>query len=153
MDLADLLDPSVVKVPVESSTRDEVIAELVELLVRAGRIKDREGVLDSLYERERKGSTGIGGGVAIPHARHPEIERSVLAIGIAPDGIEFDAVDEEPVYLVFLLMGAVDRPSQTIEALADIGILVQIPGVFENLVNAGDGREVLQIIQEAREEQ
>ena len=153
MDLADLLDPSVVKVPVESSTRDEVIAELVELLVRADRIKDREGVLDALYERERKGSTGIGGGVAIPHARHPEIEQSVLAIGITPEGIEFEAVDEEPVYLVFLLMGAVDKPSQTIEALADIGILVQIPGVFDGLVNAGDGGEALQIIQEAREEQ
>jgi mannitol/fructose-specific phosphotransferase system IIA component (Ntr-type) len=110
-------------------------------------------VLDALYERESKGSTGIGGGVAIPHARHPEVEKGVLAVGIAPDGIEFEAVDEEPVYLVFLLLGAPDKPSQTIEALADIGILVQIPHVYDNLVAADSAEEVISIIEEAQQEQ
>lgn len=151
MKLAEMLDPSVVEVPVESFTREEVIAELVELLVRAGEIQDREGVLDALYERERKGSTGIGNGVAVPHARHPSIDGAVLAVGIAPDGIEFEAVDDEPVYLVFLLLGSPDQPSLTIEALADIGMVVQIPDVQKRLLNADDAQNVIDIIDKAQE--
>ncbi len=151
MNLARLLNPNVVKVPVESFTRDEVIAELVELLVRDGQIDDRSGVLDALYEREQKGSTGIGGGVAIPHARHPEIDGAVLAVGISPDGIEFEAVDDEPVYIVFLLMGSPDQPSTTIEALADIGSIVQIPTVYDQLLAADDPEDVITIIAEAQD--
>lgn len=149
MNLADFLDNEVVKVPVESLTRDEVIAELVELLVRAGKIKDRGPILDALYERETRGSTGIGGGVAIPHARCEDIRDIILAVGIAPQGIEFEAVDDEPVKIVFLLLGSPQRPSQTIEALADIGILVQIPRVYEKLVNAGSATDVINAIEEA----
>jgi mannitol/fructose-specific phosphotransferase system IIA component (Ntr-type) len=151
MKLAQMLDPSVVEVPVESFTREEVIAELVELLVRADEVDDREGVLDALYERERKGSTGIGNGVAVPHARHRSIDGAVLAVGIAPDGIEFEAVDDEPVYLVFLLLGSPDQPSLTIEALADIGMVVQIPDVQKRLLNANNARDVIDIIDEAQE--
>lgn len=153
MNLVSLLDPGVVKVPVESIGHEEVIAELVELLVRAGKIHDREGILDALYDREAKGSTGIGSGVAIPHARHPEITDALLAVGIAPGGIEFDAVDEKPVYLVFLLMGAPDKPGQTVEVLADIGILVQIPGITDKLVGAGTAADVLGILEDAGQEQ
>lgn len=151
MNLARLLDPNVVKVPVESFTRDEVIAELVELLVRDGQIDDREGVMEALYERERKGSTGIGGGVAIPHARHPEIDGAVMAVGISREGLEFEAIDDELVHIVFLLLGAPDQPSTTIEALADIGAIVQIPTVYDKLVAADDSREVINIIAEAQD--
>jgi len=153
MNLARLLDTNLIKAPLESSFKDEAIAELVELLVRAGKVKDREGVLEALYERERKGSTGIGGGVAIPHARAAEIQDALLAVGVAPDGIEFDAVDEEPVRLVFLLLGAPDKPGQNVEILANVGILVQIPGVYEKLVGAKDPGTVIAVIEEARKEQ
>jgi mannitol/fructose-specific phosphotransferase system IIA component (Ntr-type) len=150
MNLANFIDKNVVKVPVESLTRDEVIAELVELLVRSGKIDDRQSVLDALYERESRGSTGIGGGVAIPHARCEGIDQTILAVGVAPDGIEFEAVDDEPVKIVFLLLGSPSKPGQTIEALADIGILVQIPQVYDALVNASSPEDVVDVIQEAQ---
>jgi mannitol/fructose-specific phosphotransferase system IIA component (Ntr-type) len=150
MDLASLLDPKVVKVPVESVTSDEVIAELVELLVRAGKLKGRDAALDALYEREGKGTTGIGGTVAVPHARHAELKDNVLAVGIAREGIDFDAIDEEPVRVVFLVLGAADKPGQTIETLADIGTLSQMADVRERLINAGDAAEVIQIIRQAQ---
>jgi len=152
MNLASLLEPSVIKTPLEGAFKDEVIAELVELLVRAGKVMDRQGVLDALYEREAKGSTGIGGGVAIPHARCPEITDAVLAVGIAPDGVEFDAVDDQPVRLVFLLLGAPDKPGQAIEILADIGALVQMPGVYDRLSGARAAEEIIRVIEEARQE-
>ena len=153
MNLAGLLDESSVKVPLEGLTTDEVIAELVELLVRAGKIKDRDVVLDALYEREAKGSTGIGGGVAIPHARHSDIEGVVLAAGVSREGIEFFAADGEPVYVAFLLMGTPDRPEANVEALADIAGIVRIPGLYEKLVNARDAGEMIRIIAEGQQEQ
>jgi len=153
MDLAGRLQPDHIKTPLESTYKDEAIAELVELLVRSGKITDREAALDALYERERKGSTGIGHGVAIPHARAPGLGNALLAVGTAPQGIEFDAIDDEPVRLVFLVLGAPDKPGQTVELLADIGMLVQIPGVYEKLVAAPDPRTLIRIIEEARREQ
>jgi len=152
MNLASLLDPSLVKVPVESTTSEEVIAELVELLVRAGKVRDRESVLEALYERERKGSTGIGGGVAIPHARCEEARELMLAVGLSPEGIEFEAADDEPVYLVFLLIAPPDKPGQAVEALADIGILVQIPNLHDKLLGATSAEELLSIIKGASEQ-
>ena len=150
MNLASLLDSSVVKIPLESATSEEAIAELLELLVRAGRIKDREGALEALYQREAKGSTGIGGGVAIPHARSPEVGTLALAVGVSRAGIEFDAVDDKPVHLVFLLIAAPDKPGLNVETLADIGRLGQIAGVFQRLLSARDASELIRIIQEAQ---
>jgi len=153
MNLTGLLDESAVRVPLEGLTTDEVIAELVELLVRAGRVKNRDAVLAALYEREAKGSTGIGGGVAIPHARHADIAGVVLAAGVSREGIEFFAADWEPVYVVFLLMGTPDRPELNVEALADIAGIVQVPGLYAKLVNARDATEMIKIIAEGQQEQ
>jgi mannitol/fructose-specific phosphotransferase system IIA component (Ntr-type) len=89
--------------------------------------------------------------VAVPHARHPDIDGAILAVGIAPDGIEFEAVDDEPVYIVFLLLGSPDQPSLTIEALADIGVVVQLPDVQKRLLTARDEGQVINIIAEAQE--
>ena len=153
MNLASLLSERVAKVPLEGVTADEAIAELVELLVRAGKVKDRQAVLDALYEREAKGSTGIGGGVALPHARHPEIGGVVLAAGASREGIEFYAADGEPVYLVFLLMASPERPDLNVETLADIGELMQIPGLYQKLTGAKDAAELIDLIAEAQQEQ
>ena len=153
MNLAGLLGESAVKIPLEGLTTDEVIAELVELLVRAGKVKDRDVVLDALYEREAKGSTGIGGGVAIPHARHADIDGVVLAAGVSRDDIEFFAADGEPVYVVFLLMGTPERPELNVEALADIAGIVQFPGLYEKLLNARDAAAMIRIVGEGQQEQ
>lgn len=150
MNLAGLLGDSVVKVPLEGMTKDEVIAELGELLVRSGAVKDRGGMLDALMAREEKGSTGIGDGIAIPHARSVDVETVALAIGVSREGVEFDAVDDEPVHLVFLLMAAAGKPSLNVEALADIGSLVQIPGVYDKIAAAPNAQSLINIIEEAQ---
>ena len=147
MDLADLLNEKVVKVPMEAFDKEEAIAELVEVLLRAGQVDNREGALEALYERERKGTTGIGKGVAVPHARHPDISGAIAAAGVSRDGIEFDAVDEKEVHLVFLVLAEVEDPAPNVELLADIGYLVQVPGVYDKLVNADDPDEFVSIIE------
>ncbi|MHC5033512.1 MAG: PTS sugar transporter subunit IIA [Planctomycetota bacterium] len=153
MDLATLIRKDTVKVPLEGFDKEEAIAELVELMVRAGEITDRDTVLAALYEREAKGSTGIGGGVAIPHAKSAELEGVTLAVGVSRDGIEFDAADGELVYLVFLVMAETHNPGPNVEVLADIGHLMQVPGVYEEMISAQDGDGLIEAIQKVRVEQ
>jgi mannitol/fructose-specific phosphotransferase system IIA component (Ntr-type) len=153
MDLAELITPATVKVPLEAFDKEEAIAELLELLVRAGKVSDREGVLEALYEREGKGSTGIGSGVAIPHARHEEISGVVLAVGVSRDGIEFDAADGELVYLVFLVLAEAHNPGPNVEVLADIGNLMQVPGVYEEMISASSAENLIAAIEKVEVEQ
>ena len=152
MDLATLITQNVAKVPLEAFDKEEAIAELVEVLVRARKVSDREGILSALYEREGKGSTGIGGGVAIPHAKHPEVSGVVLAAGASRDGIEFDAADGELVYLVFLVLAEVHNPGPNVEVLAEIGHMMQLPGLCERMVAAKDAAEFVGVIQGTRVE-
>jgi mannitol/fructose-specific phosphotransferase system IIA component (Ntr-type) len=153
MDLTTLLSTENVKVPMEAYDKEEAIAELLELLVRNGTVPDREQALEALYEREDKGSTGIGGGVAIPHAKCEEMDGVALAVGISRDGIEFDAVDDEPVHVVFLVMAEAHNPGPNVETLAEIGNLMQVPGVYEDMVEAPDAAALIRTIDEAQVEQ
>jgi mannitol/fructose-specific phosphotransferase system IIA component (Ntr-type) len=150
MDVIRLLDEDVVKVPLEAMDKEEAIAELCELLVRGERVPEREGLLDALYDRESKGSTGIGDGVAIPHARHPQVKGAVVAAGVSPDGIDFDAVDGKDVHLIFCVVAEQDNPAANVETLAEIGNLVQIPGVYEKLTKAGNSRQFVQTLNEVQ---
>lgn len=153
MNLLSLLEERVVKVPLEAAEKEEAICELLELLVRAGKVTDRQGVLEALYERERKDTTGIGGGIAIPHAKHPDLKGVELAIGVSRQGVEFDAVDDEPVYVVFLVVAEAHNPAPNVEVLADIGNIMQVPGVYEKLKSALSASEVIRAIQEAQQEE
>jgi len=152
MQLSDLLSDETIKVPLEALDKEEAIAELVELLVRAGHVRDREGLLDALYEREARGTTGIGRGVAIPHARHPGVEGVELAAGISADGIEFDAVDEKLVHIVFLVVAEEHNPGPNIELLAYIGALMQIPGAYERLKSVSSPAQMLKAMEEIEQE-
>ena len=152
MDLPSLIHEEHVKIPLEAFDKEEAIAELVELLVRTGDVEDREAVLDALLEREEKGTTGIGGGVAIPHAKHEDIDGVELAVGVSRDGIEFDAADGELVHLVFLVLAEAHNPGPNVEVLASIGHLMQMPGVYEKMVSAESSDELVQAIREVEAE-
>lgn len=146
MRLRDLLDEPVVKVGLESRDKEECFEEMIDLLVRAGRISDRAAALEALREREAKGSTGIGQGIAIPHANDASIKAMTAAMATSPAGIEFDAIDDEPVHAVFLLLARMDDPGPHVRALAEISRLVQTPGLYRRLTEAKSPREVLDIL-------
>ena len=95
MALIDLITPEVIKVPMESKTKHEVLRELAELLADAKKIDEVDPVLDALAQRETLASTGLEKGIAVPHCKTSHVNALTLAIGIAPDGIDFDAVDGE----------------------------------------------------------
>jgi len=146
MRLRDLIDEAVVKVGLESLDKEECFEELVDLLVRAGRLTDREGALQAVLDREAKGTTGIGNGVAIPHGKHASVASLVAAVGTSPDGVEFDAIDDEPVRAVFLLIAPLDDPGPHVRALAEIARLIQTPGFYRKLTEAEAPQELLDVL-------
>jgi len=146
MKLSDLLNESVVKVGLESEDKEELFAEMIELLVRAGRLDDRDRALQAILAREEMATTGIGSGVAVPHGKEPSIKSLLVALGISKKGIEYDATDGEPVYLVFLVLAEANNPGPHVQCLGEIARLLQVPGLNERLRAAKNAREALDII-------
>ena len=146
MRLRGLIDESAVKVGLESLDKEECFEEMIDLLVRADRIPDRAGALEAIRQREAQGTTGIGQGVAIPHGKLPSISSRSAALGTSADGLEFDAVDGDPVHVVFLLLARVDDPGPHVRALAEIARLVQTPGFYRKLTEAKTVAEALDIL-------
>jgi len=136
MSLVALLDESVVKVGLESTEKDELFEEMVDMLARAGRIKDRKPILKGIREREEGMTTGIGKGVAIPHAKTDAIDGVVACVGTGKDGIEYEAIDGEPVHLVFMVVSARSAPELNVQTLASIARLMGLPRAYSRLCAA-----------------
>ena len=146
MRLRDLLDESVVKVDLKSLEKEECFEEMIDLLVRAGRLSDRAGALEAVRQREAQGTTGIGQGVAIPHGKHPSVPALTAALGVSKSGIAFDSIDGAKVHLVFLLLARNDDPGPHVRALAEIARLIQTPGFYRKLAGARSAKEVLDLL-------
>lgn len=151
MNIMSFLDERAVSVDVKAhQSKDEVIRELVELLVKSGAIKEREvnKLVQILLKRESLGSTGIGQGVAIPHGKSDAVTRLVGAFGISRTGVNFDALDGEPAHLFFLLVAPEDSAGPHLKALARISRLLKDKHFRDTLRAAKDARTVVTIIDE-----
>ena len=143
MSVAGLLDESLVKVGLESLGKGELFEEMVDLLVRAGKIEDREPILAAIHEREAQITTGIGKGVAVPHVKVDDVEGVMACMGTSEHGIEYDAIDGAPVELVFLVVSAKATPELNIQALGAVARVVGMPGACQRLCDAGTAADVL----------
>ncbi len=152
MKLLEILDPGVIKVGMEALDKEEAFEELIDLLVKAGKVKHRQGALDAIYAREEMRSTGIGRGVAIPHGKHESIEQLTAAAGTSKDGIEFESIDGKPVHLVFLVLAEVNNPGPHLQTLSEIATCLNQPGAYDRLVNAKTPEEFLKQFLPADEE-
>jgi mannitol/fructose-specific phosphotransferase system IIA component (Ntr-type) len=122
MKLMDIIVESAIIPDLKSTSRDGVITELVEALIASGCIskKQQDDFTKAIIRRENKGSTGFGHGVAVPHVKHADIASMQIAIGNSPEGIDFKALDREPVYSVVLLLSPEDQPENHLDAMEAI---------------------------------
>jgi PTS system fructose-specific IIA component/PTS system nitrogen regulatory IIA component len=106
----------------EVANKTEAIAALVDRLLATGNLRqeDAASVLAALTHREELGSTAIGGGVAIPHTKHPSISHVVGAVGYAPSGVDFNSPDGQPVHTVVMLLSPPERPGEYLRALEKV---------------------------------
>lgn len=119
MKMREIVSSGAIVPRLKSVERDEVIVELVDALINSGTIdaRHRKTMLDAVLERERKGSTGFGKGVAIPHVKLPGSKKMAAAVGISERGIDFNALDKQPVYSVFLLVSPANDPEAHLRAM------------------------------------
>ena len=110
MNITDILKKEFVIEKLESRTRREVLTELSEIFFRGNIKVDYDTMVEVLLEREKLGSTGIGGGIAIPHGKLAGLENLIVSFGRSKDGIDFDSMDGKPVHIFFLLMAPVKAP-------------------------------------------
>ncbi len=148
MALIDLITPEVIKVPLSSTTKTGVLQELTELLAAAGKIEEAGPVLDSLQQRESLGSTGLEKGIAVPHCKTTAVKTLTLAIGVAPGGIEFEAIDGQPSTLFFCLLAPPDQSGPHIEALSEIARLTQSQSFCRVLMASKNPNEVVELFRD-----
>lgn len=145
-----ILDSSNVLVGLKAQRNFDAIRELASVLEDDGAVRDQKSFLSDLIRREQQASTGIGKGVAVPHAHEDGIERQLLAIGISREGIDFASPDSQPVHIVALLATPRKHQKQHMELLAALSRLLQHQGVRESLIQAADAAEVVDIFKRNR---
>jgi fructose-specific phosphotransferase system IIA component len=146
MALIDMVVEKIVKIPLESKDKPDVLRELVRILKDADEIDDFDTVLKAVQDREDKQSTGLEKSIAVPHCKTAAVSSLKLAIGIAPQGIDFDSIDREPSKLFFLLLAPPGQSGPHVEALAEIAKLAQSKAFCKALVYADSAQEVVELM-------
>jgi PTS system nitrogen regulatory IIA component len=122
MKLQDIVVEDAILPDLSSTERDEAIAEIIDAVIAAGALSQslRDEFVKAIIKREKRGSTGFGHGVAVPHVKHPAISRMAVAVAISRAGIDFNALDKQPVYSIFLLLSPEDKPEDHLDAMEAI---------------------------------
>lgn len=151
MKLSEIVVADAVITELANADRDAVVGELVDALVEAGAIDSaqRDAVFNSIIERERRGSTGFGKGVAVPHVRHPQADRVTLAIGLSQRGVDFNSLDKQPVYTVFLLVSPANKHEEHLRAMEVIFKNLSMDTFRRFLRQASSKDEVISLLAEA----
>lgn len=153
MKIMDFLSSQAIVMDIVSAKKEDVIRELVDSLIAAGNIekKHRNKLVESLMARESLGSTAIGQGVAIPHAKCDAVTKLVAAFGLSKRGIDFDSLDGEPVYIFFLLVAPQDSAGPHLKALARISRLLKDKYFRDSLRACQDDKAIVNIISQEDE--
>ncbi len=151
MKLSDFIAPKALVPQLKGAKRDDVITEMVDAVIQSGGLDKslRQEVIDQVVEREKRGSTGFGKGVAVPHVKHKKIKKMVATIGISEQGVDFNALDKGPVFSVVLLMSPQDKPDEHLQAMENIFRNLQKDTFRKFLRQASTAEEILDLIQEA----
>ena len=148
MQIMEFLSKKAILADIRATKKEEVIKELVDALVAAGEIEKRcrNKLIDALMTRESLGSTAIGQGIAIPHAKSDCIDKLIAAFGLAKKGVDFDSLDAEPAYIFFLLVAPQDSAGPHLKALARISRLLKDKYFRDSLRACTDDKSILKII-------
>lgn len=147
--LQTLVDSRLVFPDLQARSMDEALTDLAGRLAVARVVPDGADLARRLLEREKLGSTGLGGGIAIPHCKLKDVQDVVLAVGTAPAGVDFKSSDGIPVSLIFLILSPADLPALHLQALARISRVLRRAGVAERLRGARSASEIAQALREA----
>lgn len=143
-ELAEMINPACIELELEGKRKPDIIRELVDLVSRCEDRIDRDCLYDSLMRRESISTTGIGDGIAIPHCMTGQVENTRIAFGRKLDGARFDAVDNKPVSLFFLLVGPEGNPTRHLQVLSKLARYLHDPIFCQKLLDAESAGKVVE---------
>lgn len=151
MKLSQIVAKGAIVPRLASSDRDAVVTELIDAIIAGGAAEKglRQELINRVLDRERLGSTGFGKGVAVPHVKHKSVSKMTAAIGLSATGVDFNALDQQPVYSVFLLLSPEDRPEEHLRAMEVIFKNLSREMFRRFLRQAATTEEVLTLLDEA----
>ena len=151
MKFSDFVSREAVIADLTADTKEGVIREMAKSLMNVGKIpaEECESIVKAILKREELGSTGIGRGVAVPHTKHPSVERLVGCVAVSHHGVNFESLDGEKVLLLFLLISPPDRPSEHLRALEHVSRQLRDDTFCRFLKQAQKPEDILQLLDEA----
>lgn len=152
MRITDLLDKRSISLNGAPKSKEEALDQVVALMTKSGKINDEEVYRKQVYAREEESTTGIGEGIAIPHGKCDAVDRPGLAAMVVKNGVDFDALDGEPVTLIFLIAAPNTEDNVHLDVLSKLSVLMMDEDFSDSLRNAGSVEEFLEIIDKADDE-
>lgn len=151
MRISELLSKETIKLNLKADKKQDVIDQLVDVLYNAGRLKDKEKYKEAILKRESQSSTGIGEGIAIPHAKTDAVEKASLALGLFKDGVDYEALDDAPINIAFMIAAPEGANNEHLETLSRLSVLLMNPDFKEGLLKAETPNEVLALLDKFEE--
>lgn len=146
MKVMDVLSPQRVRAPLAATEKRGVIDELVDLLAEHEAVSDPTALKDAVWAREQIRTTGIGHGTAVPHGKGASVDRVLMAVGKPSEPLDFEAIDGQPVRLVFLLASPPDRTKEHIQALSRVSKLMVDAEFREKIYAAETGEQIYELL-------
>jgi mannitol/fructose-specific phosphotransferase system IIA component (Ntr-type) len=146
MELSKVLTPELIIYPLKASSKDVVIHELVEILAKANKLGHPEAAEEAVRKREELMSTGVGRGVALPHGKYAGIEEVLVSFGISDQGVDFQAIDDQPVHIFVLLLTPEKFPSKHLKLLSKFSRMLNCVQCREELMEARSPEKIAQIL-------
>ena len=138
MFLSELFQSGFIKIGLEAEDKDEAFEELADVFCEASHLNIREEILEAIRDRERKMSTGIRKGIAVPHGKVASIGKVYGVLGISRQGIDYDALDDQPVYLLFMILSPQTESELHLRILKRLAEMLENPDFFTDLAAQND---------------
>lgn len=152
MKIEDLLSPDLMIMDLKATTQEEAIKEMADLEVKQDVVNNEDKFIKSIWAREKESTTGIGDGIAMPHARNKYINRAAVLFAKSPKGIDYNSLDGQPVHLFFMITAPAGADNTHLQALAKLSSLLINPDVVNALKAATKPEEVIDIFKKAEAE-
>ena len=148
MNLRTVLTTDTVNLHLKGTTKEEIIDEMLDLLVVAGKVTDKDSARECVLERERKMSTGMKHGIAIPHGKTDTVTDLVACIGISDNPVDFDSLDQEPCRIFIMTLSPLNKTGPHLQFLAEVSLLFKSAEKLKEILNTTDKATVIRILTE-----
>ena len=146
MDLTNVLTPDLIALHLKGKTKDEIISELVEVASKSGKVRDKDAAIASIQERERRMSTGMKHGIAIPHGKTTTVDELVACVGVSDSPVDFDALDHQGCRIFIMTLSPIDKTGPHLQFLAEVSMLFRSEEKRLAILAASSSEAILEIL-------